>query len=170
MTTGNTIALTTQTSVGKVMSLLFNMLSRFVIAFLPRIKHLLILWLQSLSAVILEPRKIKYVAVSSFPLFAMLYYVVVILLEYYFNIPMGHHEKRWTGRNTNWNRNINNLRYEDDTTLMAESEEDLKSLLMKVKEESKNVGLKLNIQKIKIMASGPMIWTSNPNLVFMANR
>ena len=67
MTTGNTIALTTQTSVGKVISLLFNMLSRFVIAFLPRIKHLLILWLQSLSAVILEPKKIKYVAVSSFP-------------------------------------------------------------------------------------------------------
>ena len=67
-------------------------------------------------------------------------------------------------------RNIKNLRYTDDTILMAESEEDLKSLLMKVKEESKNVGLKLNIQKIKIIASGPMIWASNPNLVFMANR
>ena len=53
-------------------------------------------------------------------------------------------------------RNINNLRYADDTTLMAESEEELKSLLMKVKEESKNVGLKLNIQKMKIMASGPI--------------
>ena len=53
-------------------------------------------------------------------------------------------------------RNINNLRYVDDTTLMAESEEELKSLLMKVKEESKNVGLKLNIQKTKIMASGPI--------------
>ena len=53
-------------------------------------------------------------------------------------------------------RNINNLRYADDTTLMAESEEELKSLLMKVKEESKKVGLKLNIQNIKIMASGPM--------------
>ena len=52
-------------------------------------------------------------------------------------------------------RNINNLRYADDTTLMAESEEELKSLLMKVTEESKNVGLKLNIQKTKIMASGP---------------
>ena len=51
-------------------------------------------------------------------------------------------------------RNINNLRYADDTTLMAESEEELKSLLMKVKEESEKVGLKLNIQKIKIMASG----------------
>ena len=50
-------------------------------------------------------------------------------------------------------RNINNLRYADDTTLMAESEEELKSLLMKVKEESENVGLKLNIQKTKIMAS-----------------
>ena len=53
-------------------------------------------------------------------------------------------------------RNINNLRYADDTTLMAESEEELKSLLMKVKEESKNVGLNLNIQKTKIMASGPI--------------
>ena len=51
-------------------------------------------------------------------------------------------------------RNINNLRYADDTTLMAESEEELKSLLMKVKEESQKVGLKLNIQKTKIMASG----------------
>ena len=53
-------------------------------------------------------------------------------------------------------RNINNLRYADDTTLMAESEEELKSLLMKVKEQSKKVGLKLNIQKTKIMASGPI--------------
>ena len=53
-------------------------------------------------------------------------------------------------------RNINNLKYADDTTLMAESEEELKSLLMKVKEESEKVGLKLNIQKTKIMASGPI--------------
>ena len=53
-------------------------------------------------------------------------------------------------------RNINNLRYADDTTLMAESKEVLKSLLMKVKEESEKVGLKLNIQKTKIMASGPI--------------
>ena len=53
-------------------------------------------------------------------------------------------------------RNINNLRYADDTTLMAESEEELKSLLMKVKEESQKVGLKLNIQKTKIIASGPI--------------
>ena len=56
----------------------------------------------------------------------------------------------------NAGRNINNLRYASDTTLMAESEEELKSLLMKVKEESENVGLKLNIQKTKIMASGPI--------------
>ena len=56
-------------------------------------------------------------------------------------------------------RNINNLRYADDTTLMAESEEELKSLLMKVKEESEKVGLKLNVQKTKIMASGPItLW------------
>ena len=54
-------------------------------------------------------------------------------------------------------RNINNLRYADDTTLMAQSEEELKSLWMKVKEESERVGLKLNIQKMKIMASGPII-------------
>ena len=63
-------------------------------------------------------------------------------------------------------RNINNLRYTDDTTLMAESEEELKSLLMKVKEESEKVGLKLNIQKTKIMASGPIIsWEINGETV-----
>ena len=65
MTTGKTIALTRQTFVGKVMSLPFNMLSRFVIAFLPRSKHLLIPWLQSLSAVLLEPKKIKSATVST---------------------------------------------------------------------------------------------------------
>ena len=64
MTTGKTIALSRQTFVGKVTSLLFNMLSRFVVAFLPRSKHLLISWLQSPSAVILEPKKIKSVTVS----------------------------------------------------------------------------------------------------------
>ena len=59
-------------------------------------------------------------------------------------------------------RNINNVRYADDSTLMAESEEELKSLLMKVKEESEKVGLKLNIQKTKIMASGPVtLWEIN---------
>ena len=63
MTTGKTIALTRWTLVGKVMTLLFNMLSRFVIAFLPKSKHLLISWLQSPSAVILEPKKIKSVTV-----------------------------------------------------------------------------------------------------------
>ena len=56
-------------------------------------------------------------------------------------------------------RNLNNLRYTDDTTIMAESEEEIKSLLMKAKEESENAGLKLNIQKTKIMASGPItLW------------
>ena len=65
MTTGKTIALTRRTFVGKVMSLLFNMLSRLVITFLPRSKRLLISWLQSLSAVILEPRKIKSDTVST---------------------------------------------------------------------------------------------------------
>ena len=71
-----------------------------------------------------------------------------------------HHEKCWAGRITSWNqtarRNINNLRYADNTTLMAKSEEGLKSLLMKVKEESEKVGLKLNIQKTKVMATGPI--------------
>jgi len=63
-------------------------------------------------------------------------------------------------------RNINNLRYADDTTLMAESEEELKSLLMKVKEESEKVGLKLNIQKTKIMTSGPITsWQINGETV-----
>ena len=67
-------------------------------------------------------------------------------------------------------RNINNLRYADDTILMAESEEELKSLLMKVKEESEKVGLKLNIQKTNIMASGPNhfmanTWRNNGNSV-----
>ena len=66
MTTGKTVALTRQTFVGKVMSLLFNTLSRFVIAFLPRSKCLLISWLQSPSAVILEPPKIKSVSISIF--------------------------------------------------------------------------------------------------------
>ena len=63
-------------------------------------------------------------------------------------------------------RNINNLRYADNTTLMAESEEELKSLLMKVKEESEKVGLKINIQKTKIMASGPITsWQINGETV-----
>ena len=63
--------------------------------------------------------------------------------------------KAWVGINTA-RRNINNLRYADDTTLMVESEEELQSLLMKVKEESEKFGLKLNIQKTKIMAPGPI--------------
>ena len=71
MTTGKTIALTRWTFVGKIMSLLFNMLSRLVIAFLPRSKHILISWLQSPSAMILDPPKIKSVTV--FPLFAHLF-------------------------------------------------------------------------------------------------
>ena len=66
-------------------------------------------------------------------------------------------------------RNINNLRYADDTTFMAESEEELKTLLMKVKEESEKVGLKLNIQKMKIVASGPIMgnrWGNSVRLYF----
>ena len=69
-------------------------------------------------------------------------------------------------------RNINNLRYADDTTIMAESEEELKSLLMKMKEESEKVGLKLNIQKTKIMASGPITswqidWEAVTDFIFL---
>ena len=68
-------------------------------------------------------------------------------------------------------RNINNLRYADDTTLMAESEEELKSLLMKVKVESEEVGLKLNIQKMKLMASGPITsWEIDGETVEMVVR
>ena len=105
MTTGKTIALTRQTFVGKVMSLLFNMLSRLVMTFLPR------------SNAGLEEAQAGIKIAG---------------------------------------RNINTLRYADDTTLMAESEEELKTPLMKVKEESEKVGLKLNIQKTKIMASSPI--------------
>ena len=72
MTTGKTVALTIQTFVGKVMSLLCNMLSRFVIDFLPRSKHLLISWLQSPSAVILEPKKIKSLLLPLFPLLSVM--------------------------------------------------------------------------------------------------
>ena len=75
MTTGKTIALTRWTFVGKVMSLLFNMLSRFVIAFLSKNKHLLISWLQSPSAVILKPKKIKSVTVST--VFPSIYHEVI---------------------------------------------------------------------------------------------
>ena len=68
--------------------------------------------------------------------------------------------RNWAGGSTSWNQDCqekyNNFRYSDDTTLMAESEEELKHLLMKVKEESEKVGLKLNIQKTEIMASGPI--------------
>ena len=111
MTTGKTIALTRQTFVGKVICLLFDMLSRLVIIFLPRNKRLLISWLQSPSAVICEPKKIKSATISIVS-------------------PSICHE--------------------------AESEKELKSLLMKVKQGSKKVGLKLSIQKTKVMAPGPI--------------
>ena len=108
-----------------------------VITFLPRSKCLLISWLQSPSAVILEPPKNAQKLICRV-----------------------HLEKRWAGRKQAGikiaGRNINNLRYAGDTTLMAESEEELKSLLMKGKVESEKVGLKFNIQKTKIMASSPI--------------
>ena len=94
-------------------------------------------------------------------------YIVTLLIQLLCRV---HHEKPWAGRSTSWNqitrRNINNLRYADDTTLMAESEEELKSLLMKVKEENEKVGLKLNVQKTKIMASGLITsWEINEETV-----
>ena len=84
-------------------------------------------------------------------------YIVTLLIHLLCRV---HHEKCWLEETQAGvkiaGRNINNLRYADDTTIMAESEEELKSLLMKVKEKSEKVGLKLNIQKMKIMASGPI--------------
>ena len=83
-----------------------------------------------------------------------------ILSPCLFNLYAEYIMRIWAGRSTDGIKiaviNINNLRYADDTTLIAESEEELKSLLMKVKEESEKVGLKLNIQKTKIMACGPI--------------
>ena len=209
MTTGKNIA------VGKLMSLIFNTLSRFLIAFHPRSKCLLISWLQSPSTVILEPKKIKSVTVFIFspsishevmwPDSMILHKLWKILKEMGIpdhltcllrNLYAGQEATVRTGHGTtDWlqigkrqgcilspclfnlygqyimrndgleeaqagikiaRRNINNLRYADDTTLMAESKEELKSPLMKVKEESEKAGLKFNIQKTKIMASGPI--------------
>ena len=86
-----------------------------------------------------------------------MWYTVTLLIELICRV---HYAKCWAGEAQAGiqisRRNINNLRYADNTTLVAESEEELKSLLMKVKEESEKVALKLNIQKIKIMASGPI--------------
>ena len=87
MTTGKTIALTRWTFVGKVMSLLFNMLPRLVIAFLPRSKHLLISWLESPTAVILEPKKIYLIKrVSSFFLYIYISHAIYFLINFYWTI------------------------------------------------------------------------------------
>ena len=122
-TNGNTIALTIWDVVGRVMSLLFNVLSRFIIG------------------------KGVCQGCTLAPCLFNLYVEYIMrnagLEEAQAGIKIA-------------GRNIKNLRYADDTTLMAESEEELKSLLMKVKEESEKFGLKLNIQKTKIMASGPI--------------
>ena len=141
MTTGKNIALTRCTFVGKLMSMLFNMLTTFVIAYLPRSERPLISWLQSPSTVILQPKKIKSVTVSIVS--PPICHALLRLKEAQAGIKIA-------------GRNINNLRYADDTTFMEESEEEIKSLLMKVKEESGKVGLKLNTQKTKVMASGPI--------------
>ena len=144
MTTGKNIALTIQIFVGKVMSLLFNMLSRLVITFLPRGKRLLISWLQSPSAMILEPENIKSVIVSTVSpsiCHDMMGPDAIILVSL---CEMPGWMKHKPGIKSA-GRNINKLRYADDTILMAESKEELKSLLMKVKEDSERVGLKLSI-------------------------
>ena len=121
-----------------------------IIAFLPRSKCLLISWLQSPSAVILYPKKMKSVTVNT-----ILSAIVLVINLYAEYILRNWKDETQAGIKTA-GRNISNLRYADDTTFMAESKEELKSLLMKVKEESEKVGLKLNIQKTKIMASGPI--------------
>ena len=165
MTTGKTIDLTIQTFVGKVMSLLFSMLSRFVIAFVPRSKCHLISWLLSSSAVILELKKIKSVTVSTFSpsichkvmgpdanlLWTWLLYTFPLNMANVFKV---NHIILFFGYNLLTGQVC--LRYADDTTLRAESKEKLKSLLMKVKEESEKADLKLNIQKTKIIASSPI--------------
>ena len=156
ITMGKTIALTRRTFVGKVMSLLFNMLPRLVISFFPRTMHLLISRLQSPSAVILEPKKIKSLTVSIvFP---------SICIEEFINIMSYHLTPARMAITTITKKTIRvgevveklePLCTTNNTTLMAESKEELKSLLMKVKEESEKVVLKINVQKTNIMASGP---------------
>ena len=133
------------------MSLLFNMPSSLVITFLPRSKCLFVLWLQSPSAVIFEPPKIKSATVATV---SPSICPEVNLYGDYIMRNAGLEEAQ--ARIKIARRIINNLRHADDPTLMAKSEEELKGLLMKVKEESEKVGLKLNIQKAKIMASGPI--------------
>ena len=178
MTTGKTIALTIWTFVGKVMSLLFNMLSRLVIAFLQRSKRLLISWLQSLSTVILEPKKIKSVTVSilspsicpwsvgtgwiilvfwmlSFkPAFSLSYFTFIkrlfssSLLSAIRVVSSAEYIMRNAGLEETQagikivGRNIN---ITSDIQRIPPSCQKVKSLLMKVKEESENSGLKLNI-------------------------
>ena len=151
MTTGKNIALTRWTFVGKVISLPFNMLSRLVIAFPPKSKCLLIARLQFRTGHRTTDwfqigKGIRQGCILSPCLFNL--YAEYIMRN------AGLEEAQAGIKIAG--RNINNLRYADDTTLMAESEEELKSLLMKVKEESEKVALKLNIQKTKIMASGPI--------------
>ena len=180
MTTGKTIALTIQTFVGKVVSLLFNMLPRFVIAFLSKSQATF----NFMAAVTIcsdfgaQENKVCHC-----------FHFSPLDLPWS-NRTAGHGTTDWfqIGKGVRQGcilspclfnsyaeyimrssgleeaqagikiarRNINNLRYADDTTLMAKSEEELKTLLMNVKEESEKVGLKLNIQKTKIMASGPI--------------
>ena len=151
------MALTTWTFVSKVVSLLLNMLSKFVIVFLPRSKNLSISWLQSLSTVILDPKKIKFATVSTFPL-SICHEIMKVkkvvwqgcqlspCLNYTLSTSqeMPGLDELQAGIRT-VKRNINNLRYANDTTLMAESKKELKNLLKRVKEASERAGLRLNI-------------------------
>ena len=155
MTTGKTITLTRGTCVSKVVPLLFNMLSTLGIP-----DHLTCLLRNLYSG---QEAKVRtgHGTTDWFQI-GKLVHPGCILSPCLFNLYI-----EYIMRNA-WleeaqaeikiaGRNINNLRYADDTTLMTESEEELKSLLMKVKEESEKVGFKLNIQETKIMASGPII-------------
>ena len=98
---------------------------------------------------------LKFNFFSTLVLYTFQYFTQNVFVSFVFNMRNAGLEETQAGIKIA-GRNINNLRYADDTTLMAESEEELQSLLMKVKVESENVGLKLNIQKTKIMASGPI--------------
>ena len=153
MLTGKTITLAIQTFVSKVMSLLFNMVSTFVTFFSSKEQTSF----NFMAAVTIcrdfGAQEDKVGHCFHFPLFSHLFPTVSILPpSIRWNNGL---DKAQAGISTA-RRNINNLRYADDTTLIAESKEELQSLLMKVKEENEKAGLKLSIQKTKIMASSPI--------------
>ena len=165
MATGKTIALTKWTFVGRVMSLLFNMLSRLVITFLPRSKCLLISWLQSPSPVILEAKNIKAATVSTLShLFAM---------KWWDQMPWSSFSERWAlSQLFHSPLSLSSSRWHHP---YGRKWGGIKKPWMKVKEESEKVGLKLNVQKTKIMASGPHHfmenrWGNSVRLYFLGSK